>query len=88
MMLCINLEATSYSNMDNRANSNSSTLGVQILYSSMMLGIMVFVTSPLNDVADVVVDKVTGRKTIPIVIGSENSIKMAIILAGAMIVLS
>jgi geranylgeranylglycerol-phosphate geranylgeranyltransferase len=53
-----------------------------------MLSIMVFITSPFNDVADVIGDRMAGRKTIPIVIGSENTVKMSIILAASMIAIS
>jgi geranylgeranylglycerol-phosphate geranylgeranyltransferase len=88
MMLCISLGSTSYWNLNSAKVLQFSSLGIQILYPSILLAIMVFITSPFNDVADVVGDKKAGRKTIPIVIGSENTVKMAIALAGTMIAIS
>ncbi|HEX9319035.1 MAG TPA: UbiA family prenyltransferase [Nitrososphaeraceae archaeon] len=88
MMLCISLGSTSYWNANVRMSLNSSTLVTNILYSSLLLAIMVFITSPFNDVADVVGDRAAGRKTIPIVIGAENTVKMAMILAGTMSIIS
>jgi geranylgeranylglycerol-phosphate geranylgeranyltransferase len=88
MMLCISLGSTSYWNPNGNKASYFNSLGIQILYPAIMLAIMVFITSPFNDVADVVGDKKAGRKTIPIVIGSENTVKLAIVLAGTMIAIS
>jgi len=88
MMLCISLGSTSYWNLNNDKNLYSTLGGIQIIYPAIMLAIMVFITSPFNDVADVIGDKKAGRKTIPIVIGSENTVRMAIALAGSMIAIS
>jgi geranylgeranylglycerol-phosphate geranylgeranyltransferase len=88
MMLCIGLGSTSYWNAHSQINLDSYTLVTSVLYSSIMLAIMVFITSPFNDCADVIGDKAAGRKTIPIVIGPENTVKMAMVLAGAMSVIS
>jgi geranylgeranylglycerol-phosphate geranylgeranyltransferase len=88
MMLCISLGSTSYWNLNSAKDSNFGSLGIQILYPAIMLAIMVFITSPFNDVADVVGDKKAGRRTIPIVFGSENTVRMAMALAGAMIAIS
>jgi len=88
MMLCIGLGSTSYWNMHGQINLVSNVLVTSVIYSSIMLAIMVFITSPFNDCADVIGDKAAGRKTIPIVIGSENTVKMAMVLAGAMSVIS
>ncbi len=49
-----------------------------------MSGIMIFVGSIVNDLGDIKGDKVAGRRTIPIVLGGENTIKMLIILLGSM----
>jgi geranylgeranylglycerol-phosphate geranylgeranyltransferase len=49
---------------------------------------MVFITSPFNDVADVEGDRAAGRKTIPIVIGRENTVKLSIFLSIGMITTS
>jgi 4-hydroxybenzoate polyprenyltransferase len=83
MMLCISLGSTSYWN-----HGDFNSMGIHILYPAIMLSIMVFITSPFNDVADVIGDRMAGRKTIPIVIGSENTVKMSIILAASMIAIS
>jgi geranylgeranylglycerol-phosphate geranylgeranyltransferase len=47
-------------------------------------GIMIFVGSIVNDLGDTKGDKAAGRRTIPIVLGGENTIKMLIILLGSM----
>ncbi|HVX01744.1 MAG TPA: UbiA family prenyltransferase [Nitrososphaera sp.] len=57
-------------------------------YIALMLGSMVFITSPFNDMGDIAGDKAEGRRTIPIVIGRENTVKMAIILAASAIATS
>lgn len=88
MMLCIGLGSTSYWNSNSQINLDSNTLVTSVIYSSIMLAIMVFITSPFNDCADVIGDKAAGRKTIPIVMGPENTVKMAMVLAGAMSVIS
>lgn len=88
MMLCISLGSTTYWNLNSDKISDFSSLGIQILYPAIMLAIMVFITSPFNDVADIIGDKKAGRKTIPIVIGSENTVRMGIALAGTMIAIS
>ena len=41
---------------------------------------MVFVTSPLNDLGDISGDRAAGRRTIPIVIGKENAVRLAILI--------
>jgi geranylgeranylglycerol-phosphate geranylgeranyltransferase len=53
-----------------------------------MLGSMVFITSPFNDIGDIAGDKEAGRRTIPIVIGKENTIRVAVTLSFAMIAIS
>ncbi len=63
----------------------STTLSI---YPALMLGIMVFITSPLNDLGDISGDKAVGRKTIPIVIGKENTVKLAITLAISLAIIS
>ena len=50
---------------------SSTTLSI---YPALMLGIMVFITSPFNDLGDISGDKATGRKTIPLIIGKENTV--------------
>jgi geranylgeranylglycerol-phosphate geranylgeranyltransferase len=58
------------------------------VYISLLLGSMVFITSPFNDLGDVAGDKAAGRRTIPIVIGRENTVKLAIALGLGIVGLS
>jgi len=58
------------------------------IYASLMLGMMVFITSPINDLGDIAGDKLAGRRTIPIVIGGKNTVKAAILLTILMVVIS
>jgi geranylgeranylglycerol-phosphate geranylgeranyltransferase len=44
------------------------------MFAGAMLALMVFVTSPLNDLGDIKGDKGAGRRTIPIVLGKKNTI--------------
>jgi geranylgeranylglycerol-phosphate geranylgeranyltransferase len=68
--------------------TNSSGLLVfqtdgQILYplfASAVLALMVFVTSPLNDLGDIKGDKEAGRKTIPIVLGKRNTVALSMLI--------
>jgi geranylgeranylglycerol-phosphate geranylgeranyltransferase len=54
------------------------------LHMMAVSGIMIFVGSIVNDLGDTKGDKAAGRRTIPIVLGGENTIKMLIILLGSM----
>ena len=54
------------------------------IHTVAMSGIMIFVGSIVNDLGDIKGDKVAGRRTIPIVLGGENTIKLLIILLGSM----
>ena len=47
----------------------------------LTLALMVFISSTLNDMGDVDGDRAAGRRTIPIVVGKENTIKLTMILA-------
>ena len=47
-------------------------------------GIMIFVGSTVNDLGDIKGDKAAGRRTIPIVLGGENTVKVLIILLVSM----
>jgi 4-hydroxybenzoate polyprenyltransferase len=51
-----------------------------VIYAAIMFLVFLFVTSPINDLADMVGDKVDGRRTIPIVIGPKNTVKLAILV--------
>ena len=52
----------------------------------MTLAIMVFISSTLNDLGDVKGDREARRRTIPIVIGKDNTIKLTMILSIAILV--
>jgi geranylgeranylglycerol-phosphate geranylgeranyltransferase len=58
------------------------------IFSGLMLALMVFVTSPLNDLGDIRGDKDAGRRTIPIVIGKENTVRLSILIALGMAISS
>ena len=45
-----------------------------------MLEMIVFVTPPLNDLGDIKGDKKAGRRTIPIVLGKENTIPLSMLI--------
>jgi geranylgeranylglycerol-phosphate geranylgeranyltransferase len=84
MMLCTILGSTAY--LDTKYvyhNTNVDSL-ITPAHAVLMLGMMIFVTSPVSDAADITGDSLAGRRTIPIVIGRENTIKMAILLAISM----
>lgn len=86
MMLCITLGATSLWSLENVTTSLTIPYNPFFLtiYVASMLGGMVFITSPFNDVADIKGDKAAGRKAIPIVIGRENTVRVAIYIAASM----
>jgi geranylgeranylglycerol-phosphate geranylgeranyltransferase len=54
------------------------------IHTVTMSGIMIFVGSTVNDLGDIKGDKASGRRTIPIVLGGENTVKMLIILLVSM----
>jgi geranylgeranylglycerol-phosphate geranylgeranyltransferase len=54
----------------------------------LTLALMVFISSTLNDMGDIEGDKAAGRRTIPIVIGEKNTIKMAIVLAASVLAIT
>jgi geranylgeranylglycerol-phosphate geranylgeranyltransferase len=57
---------------------------IVVIHTITMSGIMIFVGSTVNDLGDIKGDKVAGRRTIPIVLGGENTIKVLIILLVSM----
>jgi geranylgeranylglycerol-phosphate geranylgeranyltransferase len=79
-ILCALLGMTSAYNFD-------SAIASPILVISVLLtlAIMVFISSTLNDMGDVEGDKAAGRRTIPIVIGKANTIKLTMILAASVL---
>ena len=58
------------------------------IYSMSLLGIMIFISSTLNDLGDIEGDKSAKRRTIPIVLGSSATIRLLIVLALGMVSLS
>jgi geranylgeranylglycerol-phosphate geranylgeranyltransferase len=77
--LCALLGMTAYSldfAMDNP---------VQVVTILLTLAIAVFISSTLNDMGDVDGDKAAGRRTIPIVIGKDNTIKLTMVLAASIV---
>jgi geranylgeranylglycerol-phosphate geranylgeranyltransferase len=54
------------------------------LHAMFMLGIMIFISTVVNDLGDIQGDRAAGRRTIPVVIGRINTAKMTIILACGM----
>lgn len=57
----------------------SGTVNIDLVFCSSMFVIYAFATSPLNDLADYIGDKAQRRRTIPIVIGAEKTIKLSIV---------
>lgn len=94
MMLCVMLGWLSETNWDTKyfLNHDKSSSFLKSLlvcvYAALMLGIIVFITSLLNDLGDVEGDRVASRRTIPIVIGRQNTVLVSMLLAATMIVVS
>jgi 4-hydroxybenzoate polyprenyltransferase len=82
-MLCSLLGMISSYGMD-LAVSNPATA----VYVMAMLGIMIFISSTLNDLGDVEGDRAAGRRTVPIVLGGDRTIKLLIIQAVSMVAVS
>ena len=82
-VLCATLGFTSIYGID-LAISNP----LMPIFAAALLGGMRFISSVLNDTGDVDGDKAAGRRTIPIVIGRANTIKMEIGIAIGMATIS
>ncbi len=80
--LCALLGATSYGT-DLVINNP-----VILAHGLSMLAVMIFISSTLNDLGDVGGDRAAGRRTVPIVIGEGNTIKLCMILAISMLPLA
>jgi geranylgeranylglycerol-phosphate geranylgeranyltransferase len=78
-MLCTMLGITSSYGIDLAINNP-----IVPIHAMAMSGIMIFVGSIINDLGDTKGDKAVGRRTIPIVLGGKNTIKMLIILLVSM----
>jgi geranylgeranylglycerol-phosphate geranylgeranyltransferase len=74
-MLCTMLGITSSYGID--LAINNPIVPIHVVAVS---GIMIFCCSIINDLGDTKGDKAAGRRTIPIVLGGENTIKLLIIL--------
>ncbi len=77
-MLCILLGISSYG-IELAINNP-----VVLIHMIAISAIMIFVGSIVNDLGDIKGDKAAGRRTIPIVLGGRNTIKMLVILLGSM----
>lgn len=58
------------------------------IHAAVMLGSMRFISSVLNDSGDVDGDRAAGRRTIPIVIGKANTVKMGMMIMIGMAAIS
>ena len=58
------------------------------MFSMLLLGIMIFVSSTLNDLGDTSGDKAAGRRTIPIVLGTPATMRLLTYMAAGIIVVS
>lgn len=79
-ILCALLGMTSAFNFDFAMDSPALVASVLLT-----LALMVFISSTLNDMGDVGGDRAAGRRTIPIVIGNESTIKLTMILAAGVL---
>lgn len=61
-------------------SSVAGEFGVPAVVTAVSFLSLIFVSSPINDLADYEGDKKGGRKTIPIVIGPRNTVIIALIL--------
>jgi geranylgeranylglycerol-phosphate geranylgeranyltransferase len=82
-MLCSMLGITSSYGIELAINNPIVTI-----HTITMSGIMIFVGSTINDLGDIKGDKAAGRRTIPIVLGGENTVRVLIILLVSMPVIS
>ena len=86
MILCFGLGASNLIYSD-QPYSDASSITL-VMYAAIMIGSMVFITSPFNDIGDTDGDRKASRRTIPIVIGTRNPVKFAILVSVRMIVVS
>lgn len=82
-ILCALLGMTSVFNLDIAMDSP-----VWVASALLTLALMVFISSTLNDMGDVDGDRSAGRRTMPIVVGKENTIKLTMILAGSVLAIT
>jgi geranylgeranylglycerol-phosphate geranylgeranyltransferase len=65
----------------------STNMGMPI-HAVIMLGLMIFISSTINDLGDIKGDKAAGRRTLPIVLGANGTIDFLMILAMCMLAIS
>lgn len=82
-MLCSMLGITSCYGIERAINNSIVTI-----HTITMSGIMIFVGSTINDLGDIKGDKAAGRRTIPIVLGGKNTVRVLITLLVSMPVTS
>ena len=82
-ILCSLLGMTSAYNLDSAINNPIVVASV-----FLTLALMVFISSTLNDMGDIDGDKAIGRRTIPIVIGKDNTLKLTTILAAGILAMT
>jgi 4-hydroxybenzoate polyprenyltransferase len=81
MILCLILGATA----DYQTTSFPESWSIAA-YGAVMVGMMIFVTSPYNDLGDARGDKQSGRRTIPIVLGHAKTLYLISAFAAVMLV--
>ena len=79
-VLCALLGMTSIYNLDLAVNNP-----LQVTSIFVTLALMVFISSTLNDMGDIHGDRAAGRRTIPVVIGKDNTLKLTMTLAAGVI---
>lgn len=78
-MMCVLLGMTSF--YGGRIAMDNSAVAVHAMAT---FGMMIFVGSIVNDLGDIKGDRAEGRRTIPIVMGGENTIKLLMVLLSTM----
>jgi geranylgeranylglycerol-phosphate geranylgeranyltransferase len=76
---------TDFGNVFHWINIQSVNLILYPSFAAAILAMMVFVTSPLNDLGDIKGDKEAGRRTIPIVLGKEHTVMISLLITIGMI---
>lgn len=79
-ILCALLGITSPYNIDLAMDRPANVASILLT-----LALMVFISSTLNDMGDIAGDKAAKRRTIPIVIGEDNTIRLTLILAASVL---
>jgi len=82
-ILCALLGMTSALNLDSAMDNPAFITSVLLT-----LALMVFISSTLNDMGDVDGDRAAGRRTIPIVVGKQNTIKLTMVLAAGVLAIT